>query len=324
MKNHLGTFINSGSDTGAGDASATGLHSIDAICNINKHPAVLGGNPVRQQLCIIDGLLANGNSAGGSFDTRVDRLIMGTFAPIVDYLTAMRIMKDVMNKPDANNNLPKFLTNFDYAETDALDWNEYVPGSGTVTPPTGGTGGSAGGGASGGSPTGGTSNAGGGRGGGAGGGRGGNPSSAGGGRGGSTSGAGGTTGSNTGAGGTASGGATAGGGTTENGGTPAGSSATGGAGGTPTSTTSASGGSTMTGGASAGAATTAHAAGGSGAGSEATQTTSAQHAAAGKSAGGCSVAGVERRATPWGAMLAFGAAVAGKFWRRVNGDDRSS
>ena len=324
MKNHLGTFINSGSDTGAGDASATGLHSIDAICNINKHPAVLGGNPVRQQLCIIDGLLANGNSAGGSFDTRVDRLIMGTFAPIVDYLTAMRIMKDVMNKPDANNNLPKFLTNFDYAETDALDWNEYVPGSGTVTPPTGGTGGSAGGGASGGSPTGGTSNAGGGRGGGAGGGRGGNPSSAGGGRGGSTSGAGGTTGSNTGAGGTASGGATAGGGTTENGGTPAGSSATGGAGGTPTSTTSASGGSTMTGGASAGAATTAHAAGGSGAGSEATQTTSAQHAAAGKSAGGCSVAGVERRATPWGAMLAFGATVAGKLWRRVSGNDRAS
>jgi hypothetical protein len=79
----------------------------------------------------------------------------------------------------------------------------------------------------------------------------------------------------------------------------------------------------MTGGASAGAATTAHAAGGSGAGSEATQTTGAQHAAA-KSAGGCSVAGVDRRATPWGAMLAFGAAVAGKFWRRVNGNDRSS
>jgi hypothetical protein len=324
MKNHLGTFINSGSDTGAGDASATGLHSIDAICNINKQPAILGGNPVRQQLCIIDGLLANGNSAGGSFDTRVDRLIMGTFAPIVDYLTAMRIMKDVMNKPDANNNLPKFLTNFDYAETDALDWNEYVPGSGTGAPPPGGSGGSASGGAgSGGSPTGGTSNAGGGRGGGAGGGRGGSTSSAGGGRGGSASGAGGTTGSNTGAGGTASGSATAEGGTTESGGTAAGSSATGGAGGTPTSTTSASGASTMTGGASAGAATTTHAAGGSGAGSKATQTTGAQYAAA-KSAGGCSVAGVERRATPWGATLAFGAAVAGRLWRRVNGNDRSS
>jgi hypothetical protein len=298
MKNHLGTFINSGSDTGAGDASATGLHSIDAICNINKQPAILGGNPVRQQLCIIDGLLANGNSAGGSFDTRVDRLIMGTFAPIVDYLTAMRIMKDVMNKPDANNNLPKFLTNFDYAETDALDWNEYVPGSGTVTPPTGGTGGSAGGGrggttSAGGAAPGGTSIAGGGRGGGS-----------------------------SGAGGTSSGGASAEGGTTTSGGTAASGGATGGTGGTPTSATSASGGATATGGASAGTATAAISAGGS-ADTEATQTTSAQHAA-GKSAGGCSVAGVERRATPWGAMLAFGATVAGKFWRRVSGDDRSS
>jgi Domain of unknown function (DUF362) len=301
MKNHLGTFINSGSDTGTGDASSTGLHTLDAICNINKHAAVLGGNPVRQQLCIIDGLLANGNSAGGSYDTRVDRLIMGTFAPIVDYLTATKIMADVMNKPDANNNVPKFLTNFDYAETDALDWNEYVPGSSTVAAATGGSGGSAGGGAgSGGSPAGGTSNAGGGRGGGAEGGR--------------SGGAGGTTGSNIGAGGTASGGATAEGGTTESGGTAAGGSATAGAGGTPTSTTSASGGSTMTGGASAGAATTAHESGGSGAGSEATQTAGAQHAT-GKSGGGCSVAGVDRRATPWGGMLAFGAVVAGKLRR---------
>jgi hypothetical protein len=308
MKNHLGTFINSGSDTGAGDASATGLHSIDAICNINKQPAILGGNPVRQQLCILDGLLANGNSAGGSFDTRVDRLIMGTFAPIVDYLTAMRIMKDVMNKPDANNNLPKFLTNFDYAETDALDWNEYVPGSGTVTPPTGGTGGSAGGG------RGGTTSAGGGRGG---------TTSAGGARGGSTSSAGGGRGGTSEAGSAATGGATAEGGTTESGGnTTSSSGATGGTGGTPTSATSASGGATATGGASARTATTASSAGG-GAGTEATKMTSAQHAA-GKSGGGCSVAGVDRRTTPWGAMLAFGTAVAGKFWRRVNGYDRSS
>jgi len=314
MKNHLGTFINSGSDTGAGDASATGLHSIDAICNINKQPAILGGNPVRQQLCIIDGLLANGNSAGGSFDTRVDRLIMGTFAPIVDYLTAMRIMKDVMNKPDANNNLPKFLTNFDYAETDALDWNEYVPGSGTVAPPTGGSGGSAGGG------RGGSSSAGGARGGG--GAAPGGTSSAGGARGGSTSSAGGGSGGTSEAGSAATGGATAEGGTTTSGSTAGSTGATGGTGGAPTSATSASGGATATGGASARTATTASSAGG-GAGTEATKMTSAQHAT-GKSGGGCSVAGVDRRATPWGAMLAFGAAMAGKFWRRVNGDDRSS
>jgi hypothetical protein len=54
----------------------------------------------------------------------------------VDYLTATKILKDVLNKPDKNNNIPKFLTTFGYAETDALDWVEYVPGSGTVNPPS--------------------------------------------------------------------------------------------------------------------------------------------------------------------------------------------
>ncbi|HJX54951.1 MAG TPA: hypothetical protein VJ801_19485 [Polyangia bacterium] len=229
MKNHLGTFINPGTDA---SPSATGLHSTDAICNINKHVAILGGNPVRQQLCIVDGLLANGNGAGGSFDTRVDRIVMGTFAPIVDYLTALRIMKDVMNKPDANNNVPKFLTNFGYAETDALQWVEYVPGS---QPPIGGNTGSTGG----------------------------------------------TTGSR---------------GTTSTGGT------------------TGTGGNSRTGG------TTAISVGGS----PGSIGTSGAPVTGAKSGGGCSVAGVDRRAARWSAMLAFGAVVAGKFCRLASGGDGSS
>ena len=132
MKNHLGTFNNaSGSD------GATGLHSLDAICEINKHDAVIGGTPPRQQLCILDSLLANGNSAGGSWDTRVDRLVMGTFAPTVDYLSATKILDNVMGKPDRNNNLPKFVTNFGYTETEVQNaWVEYVPGTGIVDPPS--------------------------------------------------------------------------------------------------------------------------------------------------------------------------------------------
>ena len=306
MKNHLGTFINAGTGT----PSATGLHNITAICDINKHPAVLGGDPVRQQLCIVDGLLANGNGAGGSFDTRVDRMIMGTFAPIVDYLTAMRIMKDVMGKPDANNNLPKFLTNFDYAETDALDWNEYVPGSGTVVP-TGGSGGSSG---AGGTRTGGTSAAGGARTGGtsgAGGAASGGTTGTGGARSDGPTGPGGAAGGGTtGTGGAASGGATAEGGTTSAG-TTSGSAGAGGTGGLATSATSATGGSKATGGTSAGSGTTASSVGGSGGSTETTDAT----AAPGKSGGGCTVAGADHRATPWGAMLAFGAVVAGRLRR---------
>ena len=261
MKNHLGTFINSGTEN---NPSATGLHNIDAICDINKQPAVVGGDPVRQQLCIVDGLLANGNGAGGSFDTRVDRLVMGTFAPIVDYLTAMRIMKDVMNKPDANNNLPKFLTNFGYAETDALDWNEYVPGSGTVIS-TGGSSGTGGGGSSG-------------------------------------------------TGGADSGGVKATGGVGSGGASP-----TGGAGsGTITATggAAASGGTPSTGG-------SVSATGGAAGSSSSGLATGGSTNVTGSSSGGCSVAGADRSATRWGAMLALGAAVAGKLRRLVGGDDRS-
>ena len=132
MKNHLGTFNNS-----SGVNGATGLHSVDAICEINQHSAVIGGTPTRQQLCIVDALLANGKTPGGSPDTRVDRLVMGVFAPIVDYLTAMKILKGVMNKTDKNNNVPKFVTSFGYTETDVADsWIEYTAGTGIADGPS--------------------------------------------------------------------------------------------------------------------------------------------------------------------------------------------
>jgi TAT (twin-arginine translocation) pathway signal sequence len=346
MKNHLGTFNNT-----SGTDGATGLHSLAAICEINQHAAILGGNPVRQQLCIVDSLLVNGNSAGGSWDTRVDRIVMGTFAPIVDYLTAMRIMADVMGKPDRNNNLPKFLTNFGYAETDALQWIEYLPSS----PPaiggsTGSTGGSTGTGGT--SPTGGTTAAGGTTG------TGGTSRNGGASATGGTSGTGGTsrtggttaTGGSTGTGGTsrtggtaATGGATSTGGTSDTGGasgtggttasgstmgaggsttaSTATSSAAGGTSGTSTSATSASGGSTTTAAASAGTGTAATALGGNTGSAGTAQTTGSTHIT-GTSGSGCNVAGVDRRATRWGALLAVGAVVAGKLRRLVSGGDR--
>jgi hypothetical protein len=137
MKNHLGTFINANSETSSGGPSSTGLHSVEAICEINRHDAIIGGNPVRQQLCIVDSLLANANNAGSTFDTRVDRIVMGTFAPIVDYLTAIKILKDILNRPDRNNKLPIFLTSFGYTEADVQDsWIQYTPGSGVVDTPS--------------------------------------------------------------------------------------------------------------------------------------------------------------------------------------------
>jgi len=144
MKNHFGTFVNSSSATGSvGDS--TGLHSVAAICEINKHDAILGGTPVRQQLCIVDALFSNGKNPAGGWDNRTDRLVMGTFAPIVDYCTAKNILLNnaVMTSvpmpqlgvTNAATILPQYLTNFGYAVTDVQNsWIEYVPGTGVVNP----------------------------------------------------------------------------------------------------------------------------------------------------------------------------------------------
>ena len=300
MKNHLGTFINNGTDA---NPSSTGLHTLDAILEINKHPAILGGSPVRQQLCIVDSLLANGNGAGGSFDTRVDRIVMGTFAPTVDYCTATNIMTTVMNKPDRNNNLSKFITSFGYSATEVMDWNEYVPGSAPpINPKDGGAGGAGSGGNSGasGSGSGGNSGAGGaGNGGnsGTGGANSGGTSASGGSGGGGKSGTGGT-----GSGGTAaSGGANSGGTSTVGGANSGGNSGTG---------SSGRGGAVGTGGASSNGGTSAGAFGG--AASASSGLGGSMSTGARGSSGGCNVALGGRSAARWGTMLAVGALVLGK------------
>ena len=308
MKGHLGTFINAGTDS---TPSSTGLHVLEAVFNINKHAAILGGNPVRQQLCIVDGLLANnGNSA--TWNVRTDRIVMGTFAPIVDYLTATKLLLDSiimaaapMPAPGVTSAallLPQYLTSFGYAATDP-DWVAYEAGSPPAITGGGGTGGATGSTGSGGSKASGGSIAS---------------------NGGSTAGNGGSTangGSIASNGGTSEGqgmsggGALAAGGITGNGGAASGGVR--GTGGAATSSASASGGSATPGGTSPGTGTGANSTGGS------TGTTGAT-ASHGNSGSGCSVAGVDRGATRWGALLAFGAAVAERFRRLASGGDRSS
>jgi hypothetical protein len=336
MKGHLGTFINAGTDS---TPSSTGLHVLEAVFNINKHAAILGGNPVRQQLCIVDGLLANnGNSA--TWNVRTDRIVMGTFAPIVDYLTATKLLLDSiimaaapMPAPGVTSAallLPQYLTSFGYAATDP-DWVAYEAGSPPAITGGGGTGGATGSTGSGGSKASGgsiASNGGSTANGGSTGSTGSGGSKASGGatanNGGSTAGNGGSTangGSIASNGGTSEGqgmsggGALAAGGITGNGGAASGGVR--GTGGAATSSASASGGSATPGGTSPGTGTGANSTGGS------TGTTGAT-ASHGNSGSGCSVAGVDRGATRWGALLAFGAAVAERFRRLASGGDRSS
>jgi hypothetical protein len=158
MKNHFGTFTD-----GVKAGYSNNLHVANsatvppptpaALFEINKHSAILGGTPVRQQLCIVDALLSNSGATtaagpGGAADCRTDRLVMGTFAPIIDYLSAKNILLNstVLGKTppalgvtNAAIILPQFLTSFGYAETDVQNsWNEYIPGTGVINPSSGG------------------------------------------------------------------------------------------------------------------------------------------------------------------------------------------
>jgi hypothetical protein len=354
MKNHFGTFTNSQAAN-----SSVGLHPTAgkpplALFEINQHAAILGGNPVRQQLCIVDALFSSTGPTSAP-DNVTDRLVMGTFAPMVDYFTANYILLNpaVMTATPvppaaitaAATVLPQFATSFGYtapaASPTAPDpsWVSYPASSPPPINPSGsgGTGGSVDAGGGGGGASG-TKDAGGG----------GSSGSQDAGGGGGTSGAkdaggtsvsvdaggGGTSVSADAASGVPSGAVDAGSGVptgsvdagsgvpsgsadAASGGTPSGAGGAGGADGAATSPGPASADAATPGGTSTGTGTGAIPPGG-GSG------TPGSTAASGKSGGGCDVAGADRGATRWSAMLAFGAVVAEKLRRLAGGNDRSS
>ena len=284
MKNHFGTFA----------PNHTNLASY--VFNINKSDAILGGTPVRQQLCFIDSLIANKAANTGQPEVMPCYLIMGTFAPIVDYLTVKKVREAVMSCTHDAATVKSFLTSFGYIEADPL-W--------VLVPPAGSGSGSDGGtdapidarsDETGGSGSGGTTGAGG-AGGSAKGGSGGTSSVGSGGassRPGGSSGSGGVVGGTGGAG--KGGSAGSGNGGSGLAGTTDVSAASGGRGGTASSTTTTASGS--------GGSTSAAGQGG---------TTGA--APAPSVASGCEVGRVGPNAGRWGAMLVVGAAVAGEIRR---------
>jgi hypothetical protein len=315
MKNHFGTFAPK--------------HDVNYLFNINKSDAILGGTPVRQQLCFVDSLFGNKKENIGIPEVMPCYLVMGVFAPAVDYLTIKQVREGVMGCTHDAATIDSYLTTFGYAATDpvwvlvpaASDGTNADGGAGADA--AGGAGGSGGASGSGGARSGGTSGSAGVRSGGANGsgGVGSGGTSGSGGAGGGTSGSvspnnGGTSGAT----GVDSGGPPAPGGATGNGGSTFGGGGTGGKAGVATSAPLASGGSSTIGGTSAGAGTTVSSGGGSTGATEA----ASGAVAGGKSGGGCSVASGGRKATRWGAISAFGAVMAEKLRRLVSDDDRSS
>ncbi|MBN1601245.1 MAG: DUF362 domain-containing protein [Chitinispirillaceae bacterium] len=120
LKNHFGTFLQS-------SGMAMHLHSTNGLININKIAATVGGNPVRQQLCIIDSIWAAKKGPDTAITHKPDRIVMGTFAGAVDYCCVKKIREEIMNVTNHETEvIPKFLTSFGYKETDPV-WVEMTP-----------------------------------------------------------------------------------------------------------------------------------------------------------------------------------------------------
>ncbi len=116
MKNHIGTI------------KYKCPSSVTDLTNINSHDAIIGGTPPRQQLCIMDSILAaKGGPSSSPTNPPPYRIAMGTFGPAVDFLTVKKIREELNNWSHPENTVNKFLTNNDYTEQEVKDLVDLTP-----------------------------------------------------------------------------------------------------------------------------------------------------------------------------------------------------
>jgi hypothetical protein len=120
-KNHVGTIVRARNNHGNNCPV-----SLTQLFDLNKHEAIIGtpaaGVPCRQQLCIVDSLWA---SNLGSWDAIPNMplyyLVMGTFAPAVDYIVARKIRGTIMGCSLLDNDVNRFITDFGYSDKERQD-----------------------------------------------------------------------------------------------------------------------------------------------------------------------------------------------------------
>jgi hypothetical protein len=125
MKNHLGTFDPKW-------AHRTG--STDYLLSINKTPEILGelepetGKVLfpRQQLCLIDALWASQDGPHCQSSTQPNRLFMGTFSPVLDYVVASRFRKQTMGWDMDEGVSARFLTDFGLSRADLQNEGQII------------------------------------------------------------------------------------------------------------------------------------------------------------------------------------------------------
>ena len=113
MKNHTGTMMFS-------------CPSLTEMIEENKSSLILGGTPVRQQLCIVDSLWAAVKGPGDPPSHAPNRIVMGTFGPLVDVAVARNIREAVMNASHYDEAITKICSEFGYMESD-IEWEEFSP-----------------------------------------------------------------------------------------------------------------------------------------------------------------------------------------------------
>jgi hypothetical protein len=133
MKNHYGTW--------EPDATHTDLNNL--IFKMNKSDPIIGGNPPRQQLCIVDSMFCNKVNITGTPELMPCYLVMGTFGPAVDYLTVKKIREEVSGLSHDNNTIDSYVTSFGYTTKDP-QWIVVPPASATTDAGTSGAGGTGG------------------------------------------------------------------------------------------------------------------------------------------------------------------------------------
>lgn len=110
LKNHAGTFEPMPLHFGGG---------IDYLLAFSRSNEIMGTTTARQQLCIVDSLWGMRKGPFGVPEERLDRIIMGTFSPAVDYLTAKKIREPLLGV--SHTNIERFLTDFGYTTGDSKD-----------------------------------------------------------------------------------------------------------------------------------------------------------------------------------------------------------
>lgn len=95
MKNHFGTFS---PHPYGGNFFKESHGNLDYLRSISKSNTLIGTTPPQQQLCIIDSIWATTqlNPGAGGNDMPANIIVMGVFSPLVDYLTAQKVRKNIM------------------------------------------------------------------------------------------------------------------------------------------------------------------------------------------------------------------------------------